>query len=74
LDLRVRDDNLAPQLLEQAVVAARSAAQARALEAKSRVLEAKSRALEAKSRAIRNIVVPVLAVTAFALVALRHRS
>ena len=84
LDFRVRDGDLAPQLLEQAVVAARSVsaaaaeacaldAKSRALEAKSRALDAKSRALEAKSRAIRNIVVPVLAVAAFAFMALRPR-
>lgn len=77
MDFRVRDGDLAPQLLEQAVVAARSAsaaaAEACALDAKSRALDAKSRALEAKSRAIRNIVVPVLAVAAFAFMALRPR-
>ncbi|KAK3347073.1 amino acid permease-domain-containing protein [Lasiosphaeria hispida] len=58
VDLRVQDRNVAPQLLEQALVVARSAAEAHTL--------------EAKSRAIRNIVVPVLAVAAFAFVAFRR--
>jgi hypothetical protein len=61
LDLRVQDDNVAPQLVNQAVVAIRLATEASALEAKSRV--------------IRNIMVPaVLAVAAFAFMALRPRS
>jgi len=67
LDLRVRDGNsLAPELLEQAVAAARSVVMARTLEAQSRVLEA-------KSRAIRDIVVPVMGLAAVAFVALYRR-
>ena len=66
MDLYVRDGDLAPQLLQQAVVAARSAAEACAL-------DAQSRALKAESKAICNILVPVLAVAAFAFIALRPR-
>ncbi|KAK5656105.1 hypothetical protein OQA88_5244 [Cercophora sp. LCS_1] len=87
LDLRVRDGNLAPQLVDQAILAARVATEARDLEAKSRAREAKARAreakarareakaraLEAKARAVRNIVVPVLVLAMYALVALRRR-
>jgi hypothetical protein len=74
LDLRVRDcSNLTPELVEQAVAVARSITTVHALEAKSRALEAKSRAIEAKSRAIHDIVVPVIAIAAFAFVALRLR-
>lgn len=64
MDLRVRDGDLDPQLLDQAVLTARVAAEAKAL-------EAKSRAVEATSRAIRNIVVPILVLAVGAFVVLR---
>ncbi|KAK3364382.1 hypothetical protein B0T25DRAFT_514087 [Lasiosphaeria hispida] len=59
LDVRVRDGDLDPQLLDLVVSTV--------------TLEAKSRVLEAKSRAIRNMVVSVLAVAAFAFVACRRQ-
>lgn len=55
LDLRV-GSNVAPELLEQAVAAARSLTM-----------------VHATSRAIQNTVVPIMAIAAFALVALRSR-